>query len=415
MSSRWVASLVALACWLLSQHVLGQSVVIRCNVRGDDVAVETATRLRGELLAMGVDVAAPRVVARKERPVPEVAPNLFRDADAVMDVSATSEQLVIELWARDGINAFARWMTVTQPRRASDAPEKLALRAAEALHSRFVEADLLPARPAAVDEDQSSRAAKTESSHPASDAVAPSAARTNGSATDAQSPRGDSSPIEAPGRRPRPSGPPGVAQDAAPAHTTAPRDIAATRDIAAPDDVAVVPWSSLQRPSISIGGAVMGATDGLTPAVLPFARLTWPLGDAFAPYLTVAALGSSGRATTSGGEARVSFSYGVIGASYFYDGIGFVMPYVSAGVGATYVSVDGRAVAPYEAHTQTRWLGTAELGMGALFPLSARYYATLGGQLHLTAPSLAIVVVDDTVAISGRPNWAGTLAIGVRL
>src|SRR5690606_24016421 len=188
------------------------------------------------------------------------------------------------------------------------------------------------------------------------------------------------------------------------------QDVAPT-DTAPSDDAALAPepWSSsLPRPTIAVGGAVVAATDGLTASVLPFARLTWPVGESFAPYLTVAALGSTGRATTSDGQARVSWSYGVAGVSYFYDALEVVMPYVSAGLGATYVSVDGRAVEPHEGQTNARWLATAELGVGALLPVSARYYLTIGGQLQVTAPSLVIVVVDDAVAVAGRPNWAGT-------
>lgn len=349
MKLRGCACLLASGFLFLAAQADARSVAIRCTSEPEASTAEAVTRLRGELLAMGMQAVVQEVPATSQQPARDGRARSLYDADAVMDVSANAADLVVEIWIRAEAGEPFRWVTLTEERRTQNAPEKLAIRAAEALHSRFVEADLTPGT-------------------------------AHASATEATA----------------------VNLPAIPVVADAPR-------------ASELPTSVSRSPRLAVGGVVLAPTRGFSPSIMPLLRLEWPLWASLSPYISVAGLGNESNVAGADGGASMSWSYGVIGASYYFAELGMLEPFMAVAVGAQYSSIEGRAEAPLQVHDTQRWVGLSELSLGAMVPLSPRYYLTIAGHAQFTAPSIVVHVLDDVAAVSGRPNWGGSFAAGVWL
>ncbi len=134
---------VVISCWV--DQAWAHSVAVLWGSSGDDRAPETASRLRGELLAMGLKVtvqgkqAAGGASGDGHRALLNGAP---RDVDAWMTVTVDDMTLVVAVWVTGESREFTTLVTLSESLDSKNAPEQLAIRAAEALHSRFVERDM---------------------------------------------------------------------------------------------------------------------------------------------------------------------------------------------------------------------------------------------------------------------------------
>ncbi len=333
---------VVIACW--GHQALAQSVAVLWNSSGDDRAPETASRLRGELLAMGLKVIhrgepAGGASGEDNRALLSAAP---RDVDAWMTVTSDDGALVVAVWVTGDNREFTPLVTLSESLDSKNAPEQLAIRAAEALHSRFVERDM--------EADSSSR-----------------------------------------------------------------------RDVALPSEAVRVPTeyeSELNVPrkfGLAVGGAAIVPTQGLTAAFMPLARFAWSVTPLLSVQVTLAGFGSSSRATTPEGSARVSQHYGVLGASYHLPRLLAFEPFVGTSLGALLSSIEGSAQSPFTAHDIQHAAWLMELSVGTHLELSQRHYLTFTGHAQFARPSLDVRVVDQVVGVSGRPNWVASLTTGVRL
>ncbi len=135
---------------------------------------EIATRLHGELLAVGLSV---RRIERGASHGDDVARTWLRDGDfdAVIEVVASTSLFVVDVWVTELTSGRARVSRVEVPRDAENAPEELSIRAIEVLRSVFLEMDMAtgerraepasapPAKPAAPpDERQPASQTPTE-------------------------------------------------------------------------------------------------------------------------------------------------------------------------------------------------------------------------------------------------------------
>lgn len=349
-----LALLFALGLGLFSQQASAQSVAIVSTAASDAQIAEVVTRLRGELLAMGLDVEVERASASVEREWSN--PQRFAHSDALLSVSASETDLSVEIWIGGGAEQRSRWVTLTGPRKAANAAETLAIRAAEALHSHFLESDLTFERPTTPP------AADPKPSQPAPLAPAEPPLRDHGSDAESTSP-------------------------------------------------GLVLW----RPRLALGGAALMGTKGLGPALMPVVRLEVSATDLLGVQLAVAGLGTNSVVTSPQGSVTASWGYAVAGVSYRLGELAILTPFVGVSTGALLATIEGRANAPLEAHQVTRVAWLAEFSLGAIVPVTHGFFLNVAGHVHVTAPTVAIHVVDEVVAVSGRPNWLASLAAGVQL
>ena len=302
--------------------------------------VETATRLRGECLALGIHVASFRESGELDRPNLALLDPGPAAVDAIMVVSASGAEVLVTIWLLNEARQPFVWVTLVAPLAADNAPEKVSIRAAETLHSRLLEPDF--AKRSALPPNSEPRYSLSESvsSQPAA--------------------------------------------------------------------------RSELRMGVSVGGALLVGTKGLSAAFLPSLRLEWSVLPWLVLQTTVAGLGSESRAAAEQGQARVAQHYAVVGGMY-QGHSAFLRPFVGVSGGVMLSSIDGRANAPLRAHDSLRLVGLAEISAGSELDLTSRWYLTMAGHVHFALPAVAIYVVDELVAVSGTPNWVVSAAVGVRL
>lgn len=357
----WLVWVAVLASWLVSPLAWAHPVTIYVAADTEYRAPETATRLRGELLTLGFAVTLQSGGSPPNpQPAPPttVSPAVTGATDAVMQVTATPTDLTVEIRISSEVEPYLQALTLTEPQRFDKAPERLAIRAAEALRSRLLERDL----------------AKAKSSQ---------------------------------GQSPEPHQP---HPPQAPPLTSVTRESAPIHDARKPTDSTHV--SPL---GVAVGGCLLSSTRGLGVAVLPLLQLDWSATKWLGVHATLSGLGSRSSAASTNGAVWVSQHFGLLGASYRPPKLGLAAPFVGASVGAMLYSVDARAEAPLQAHDSSRavWLG--QLSAGTEIELSRRFYLNLAAHAQLTQPKLVLHIVEDVAAVSGRPNLLASLALGVYL
>jgi hypothetical protein len=193
-------------------------------------------------------------------------------------------------------------------------------------------------------------------------------------------------------------------------------------DAATPPPKAVPPATTLdtsarprERLGVEAGAAALMSLDGVGPAVLPVLRVGW----AARPWLLVqaacAGFGSRPTISTSGGAARVAQQYGLLGARYRFGADRRLWPFVALAAGVLHTSVAGEPSVATDGHTVQQWSFLVDGSFGAGLRLFGRTYLTLAAHVHVAAPYVAIHLVEEVAATSGRPNLLLTLAVGTWL
>ena len=118
---------------------------------------ETVSRLHGELLSLGLDVAfAERAAGSAPRPADPRARlepiATARDADAVIEIGAEIDAATVDIYVLDRRTRRSEVSRVALESSAEDDPARLAIRTIEVLRSHLVEIDLAArARPGPID------------------------------------------------------------------------------------------------------------------------------------------------------------------------------------------------------------------------------------------------------------------------
>jgi len=118
---------------------------------------ETVSRLHGELLSLGLDVAfserAAGPAARPADPRAQLQPiTAARDADAVIEIGAELGAATVDVYILDRRTRRSEVSRVTLKSNAEEDPARLAIRTIEVLRSSLVEIDLAArARPGPID------------------------------------------------------------------------------------------------------------------------------------------------------------------------------------------------------------------------------------------------------------------------
>jgi hypothetical protein len=174
------------------------------------------------------------------------------------------------------------------------------------------------------------------------------------------------------------------------------------------------PWQD-ERVGIELGAGLLAGLGGVDPAVLPVLRLSFRAHPSLVVHATASGFGTRPTLRAAAGSVRVARSYGALGLCFCPASSQRLAPYLALGAGAMRTSLDGAAEAPASGHSVTQWSLLLDAGAGGRLRLPGRYYATLSGHVQLTQPRVAIHVVDEELASSGRPNLVANLTIGTWL
>lgn len=312
---------------------------------------ETLSRLQGEVLALGLEVA---IAERPDTPDANASDSRAwvermaaeRESDAVIDVIGDAAPAAVDIWIFERRALRSEVSRVALEPNAENAPERLAIRAIEALRSGLVEIDLV--------------------------------ARGQQAATVAREP-----PATVTQGPPRESGAP-----------TGHVDLQAGAALLA----------SLE----GVGPALMPVVRvGWTaPSFAP----SWLVLQG-----ALAGFGSRPTVTSAAGSARVAQQYAVLGGCVCVPSARALQPHVALSAGVLRTAIDGQADAPQDAHFVERWSFLLDASLGARLRLPGRYHLTLAAHLQLAQPYVAIHFVDTLVATSGRPNLGLSLTVGAWL
>jgi hypothetical protein len=173
--------------------------------------------------------------------------------------------------------------------------------------------------------------------------------------------------------------------------------------------------NSSARAGIELGVGILTGLDGVGPAFLPMLRAGWRARPWGIVQATLSGFGTKPELRASAGTVRVAHDHGSLGICYCPISRRALAPYVALAAGAVRTSLYGEADAPARGHEVEHWSLLLDAGVGARLRLPGRFYSTLTGHVQLVLPHVAIHIVDQQVASTGRPNLAGNLALGAWL
>ena len=314
---------------------------------------EALFRLKGELLAVGLDVtlaerppggetAAPAARAWLERLANE------RGFDAVLDVIGEQKPLAVEVWlderapsANEGATAVPTPRSLTMTRvvlepDTQNAAGTLAIRALEVLRSKLVSLDWTP-KP----------------------------------------------PPSAPAPKPAPPAP------------------------KQPEPSAAF--------GLEAGLGVRTPRDGVGPLLLPLGRFDWAFRAWLALRVTGAASVTRPALETEAGVVRLSEQFGLLGLAVSPAPRSGIAPLLALSAGFLRTAIDAEASLPHVGHRLEHWAFLLDGSVGARAALSSHYFLTLAAHLQLAEPNAAVYVVDEVVTTLGRPSLLLTLTLGAWL
>ncbi len=163
--------------------------------------------------------------------------------------------------------------------------------------------------------------------------------------------------------------------------------------------------------AIEMGGCVLGSLEGLTPSLVPIARLQRSFGDHFLGRVTLAGLGTPSRLDTPSGTADVSLQFGLVEGAWRWRAGTWLQPVLSIGAGALRVSATGQTAFPYHGISRARWSAVADAGMGVRVPIRGRFELAVEAHVQAARPYPVIRFLDAEVAGAGRPTLISSLTL----
>jgi len=176
----------------------------------------------------------------------------------------------------------------------------------------------------------------------------------------------------------------------------------------------VVPAAAVEpRPRIDIelGLAVVDNVGGPGPAEIPVARLDVRLTGPWFGRLTLEGLGSRPSVQTSEGSATIGQNLGLVELGAMFRRDHRLMPIVSLGAGALYVTSDGEGIYPFVGHRDSTWTALVDGGLGLATALSKHWAVSVEVHALLAAPHPVVRFSGSDAGTIGRPAFAlaGTL------
>ena len=175
------------------------------------------------------------------------------------------------------------------------------------------------------------------------------------------------------------------------------------------------PASQPERFGFEAGVAAVTSLHGVGPALLPIARVDWPIRSWLVVQASLAGLGTRATVATTAGNARVAQAYGVLGGCYRFRSEQRLRPFIALSAGLLRTSVEGQANLPKQGHATEQWSVLFDGSLGAGLRLGDRFSLTIAAHVQTAEPYVAIHFVDTVVATSARPNLLLTLTVGAWL
>jgi hypothetical protein len=314
---------------------------------------EALFRLKGELLAVGLDVALAERPPGGDTAAPAARAWLDRMAndrgfDAVLDVVGEQKPLAVEVWLDERARSrgdsatppASRQLTMTRVVLEPDtqnAAGTLAIRALEVLRSKLVSLDWTP--------------------------------------------------------RPAPSA-------------------AAAPDRAPPPPKKREPSAAF---GLEAGLGVRTPRDGIGPLLLPLGRFDWAFRPWLALRVSGAASVTRPALDTEAGVVRVSEQFGLLGLAASRRAGSSIAPLLALSAGFLRTAIDAQASLPHVGHRLEHWAFLLDGSVGASAALSPHYFLTLAAHVQLAEPYAAVHVVDEVVTTIGHPSLLLTLTLGAWL
>lgn len=326
---------------------------------------EALSRLHGELLAVGLDV---KIIERPpstgrgpadsstwlERVVAE------NRLDAVIELLGDVAPVEVDVWVVEKSSQDLELSRVPLDTDASNASERLAIRAVEVLRSTFLEKEMVGHR----------------------------------------QPESERTPETTPQEKPEIHRPAAATQKS---------------KVAQPRLEPSQSTHAQEHFSVEAGAAVLASFAGVGPAVLPIARTSWAPTPGLAIQLTAAGFGTRPNVETSIGTARASQRFVTLGSCYRLRTNRWLWPFMAISAGVLHTAFAGEAESPLHGRTLAQWSFLLEGSVGIGLRFLERYYSTLSMHAQLAEPYLAVHFVDRVVAKTGRPNLLLSLTVGTWL
>jgi hypothetical protein len=173
--------------------------------------------------------------------------------------------------------------------------------------------------------------------------------------------------------------------------------------------------SSSARAGIELGAGILTGLDGVGPALLPLLRAGWRARSWVVVQATLSGLGTRPQLRASAGTVRVAQDQASLGICYCPISSQALTPYGALAAGMVRTSLSGEAASPSRGHAVEHWSLLLDAGVGARLRLPGRFFSTLTGHVQLAQPHVAIHIVNQQIASTGRPNLAANLALGAWL
>jgi hypothetical protein len=162
---------------------------------------------------------------------------------------------------------------------------------------------------------------------------------------------------------------------------------------------------------IELGLAVVQDLEGPGPAEIPLARLHVVLARWLFARLTAAGLGSRPRVESAEGSATIGQNLGLLEVGVTFRSQHRLVPIVTLGAGALYVTSDGNGVYPFAGHLGSRWTALVDGGFGLFAPFSRQWGLAVEVHALLAAPHPFVRFSDTSAGNIGWPALATTLTL----
>lgn len=165
------------------------------------------------------------------------------------------------------------------------------------------------------------------------------------------------------------------------------------------------------RVAVELGLAIVDNVGGPGPAEIPVARLDVRLTGPLFVRLTLEGLGSRPSVQTSEGSATINQNHGLVALGAIFRRDHRLMPIVSLGAGALYVTSDGEGIYPFIGHRDSTWTALIDGGFGLAIALSKHWAVSVEVHALLAAPRPVVSFAGSDAGTIGRPAFAiaGTL------